>query len=129
MSKFFLGAFVAFFVMFLATVAFAQEAETPTSTLYQKPVICAPTQENAVKILQQIKKDGMKPLMYFRGNSFNNDGSRFNSDIFILFDGVEIVTVVEIQNNGFTCVLSGGTGNVEFDPDILRDLIGWENIP
>ena len=103
----------------------------PKAQLYSKPVLCAPTLEEAMEMLSQIKEDGMKPLMYFRGNSFNGDGSKFMSDFFILYDPEdEQVTIVERQDYGmFTCIVSGGTGNVQFDPEEIKALIGWSDIP
>lgn len=107
------------------------EAEGPRAGLYSKPVLCAATLQEAMDMLSQIKEDGMKPLMYFRGNSFNGDGSKFNSDFFILYDPEdEQITVVERQDYGmFTCILSGGTGDVQFDPEEIKALIGWDDIP
>ena len=103
----------------------------PKAQLYSKPVLCAPTLEEAMDMLSQIKVDGMKPLMYFRGNSFNGDGSKFMSDFFILYDPEdEQVTIVERQDYGmFTCIVSGGTGDVQFDPEEIKSLIGWSDIP
>ena len=103
----------------------------PKAQLYSKPVLCAPTLEEAMEMLSQIKVDGMKPLMYFRGNSFNGDGSKFMSDFFILYDPEdEQVTIVERQDYGmFTCIVSGGTGDVQFDPEEIKSLIGWDDIP
>ena len=107
------------------------EAEGPKAGLYSKPVLCAATLQEAMDMLSQIKEDGMRPLMYFRGNSFNGDGSKFNSDFFILYDPEdEQITVVERQDYGmFTCILSGGTGDVQFDPQEIKSLIGWSDIP
>jgi hypothetical protein len=133
MYRYFLGALIGAIVMFLlfATwVSHAQEVEEPKAQLYQKPVLCAPTPQDALEMLVQVKKDGMKPLLYFYGNSFNSDASSFKSDFFILFDPEDDqITIVEKQPmNGFTCILSGGTGNVEFDPDVIKAIIGWEDI-
>ena len=107
------------------------QTQGPKATLYSKPVLCAPTLEEALDMLSQIKVDGMKPLMYFRGNSFNGDGSKFMSDFFILYDPEdEQVTIVERQDYGmFTCIVSGGTGDVQFDPGEIKSLIGWDDIP
>ena len=107
------------------------QTQGPKAQLYSKPVLCAPTLEEALDMLSQIKVDGMKPLMYFRGNSFNGDGSKFMSDFFILYDPEdEQVTVVERQDFGmFTCIVSGGTGDVQFDPEEIKSLIGWDDIP
>tara|TARA_B100000900_G_scaffold413757_1_gene438504 strand:+ start:4311 stop:4730 length:420 start_codon:yes stop_codon:yes gene_type:complete len=108
------------------------QAETGAKAqLYNKPILCAPTLEEAMDMLSQIKTDGMKPLMYFRGNSFNGDGSKFMSDFFILYDPEDSqVTVVERQDYGmFTCILTGGTGDVQFDTEEIKALIGWEDIP
>ena len=129
MHKYFLGAFIALCVMFWAMMAFGQEG--PSAPLYNKPVICAPTLDSAMEMLSQVKKDGMKPLMYFYGNSFNGDGSRFKSDFFVMFDPEDDqVTIVERQPmNGFTCILAGGTGNVEFNPEAIQGIIGWNDIP
>ena len=103
----------------------------PKAQLYNKPILCAPTLDEAMAMLSQIKKDGMQPLMYFRGNSFNGDASKFNSDFFVLYDPEDDqVTVVERQDFGmFTCILSGGTGDVQFDPEEIKALIGWDDIP
>lgn len=129
MHKYFLGAFIAFIVMFLAMLAFAQEG--PKAQLYSKPVICASTENNLnMQMLTQIKADGMNPLMYWRGNSYNEDGTKFTSDFFILFDAEDDqVVVLERQDNGFHCIVSGGTGNITFDPQKLSNIIGWSDIP
>lgn len=131
MSKYFLGTFVMLFVTMLVFAAFSQEAEEgPMAQLYQKPVLCAPELEDAIEMLTQVKKDGMKPLLYFYGNSFNGDTSSFKSDFFILFDpSDDQITIVERQLNGFTCLLAGGSGNVEFDPETIKEIIGWDDIP
>ena len=39
------------------------------------------------------------------------------------------IVIVERQDSGFQCLIAGGTGNVEFDPQMLQDLIGWNDIP
>jgi len=130
----------AFFAFWIAMVTFlffipnAQSQEDTNTgakaTLYSKPVICASTLEESMDLLYQVKVDGMTPLMYFYGNSFNGDGTRFNSDFFILFDpSDDQVTVIERQGpGGFTCILSGGTGMVEFDPEVIKGIIGWSDI-
>jgi len=117
-------------LLFTSCVSNAQDLEGPSAPLYSKPVICAPTLNDAMEMLSQVKKDGMKPLMYFYGNSFNGDGSGFKSDFFLLFDPTDNqVTIVERQPmNGFTCLLAGGTGNVEFDPVAIKAIIGWDDI-
>jgi hypothetical protein len=75
-------------------------------------------------MLAQIKEDGMKPLMYWRGNSFNGDQTRFMSNFFVLYDHVDSqVTVVEQQDTGFTGIISGGTGDVNFQPDEIEHLL------
>ena len=53
------------------------------------------------------------------------------SDFFILYDPEdEQVTIVERQDYGmFTCIVSGGTGDVQFDPGEIKSLIGWDDIP
>ena len=123
-----LGIAMIIFALFLINNA---KAEGPSAPLYNKPVICAPTLDAAMEMLSQVKKDGMKPLMYFYGNSFNGDGSGFKSDFFVMFDADDDqVTIVERQPmNGFTCLLAGGTGTVVFDPEELKGLIGWNDIP
>lgn len=126
-----------FFGIWIAMAAFiflipdADAQEGPRAQLYQKPVLCAPDLELAMEMLTQVKKDGMKPLMYFYGNSFNGDGSGFKSDFFVMFDPEDDqVTIIERQPmNGFTCLLAGGTGNVEFDPEVIQSIIGWDDIP
>lgn len=117
--------------LFTACSSNAEELTGPSAPLYSKPVICAPNLENAMEMLSQVKKDGMKPLMYFHGNSFNGDGSGFKSDFFVMFDpDDDQVTIVERQPfNGFTCLLAGGTGTVEFDPEAMKAIIGWNDIP
>ena len=42
-----------------------QAEQGPKAQLFSKPVLCAATLEEAVDLLSQVKKDGMKPLMYF----------------------------------------------------------------
>lgn len=108
----------------------AQELEGPKAQLYSKPVICATELEQSMDMLAQVKKDGMLPLMYFYGNSFNGDGSKFNADFFILYDPTDQqITVVERQGpGGFTCIISGGTGQVEFDPTAIKAIMGWSDI-
>ena len=130
MHRYFLGALIAFFIMFWAIMAFGQE-EGPKAQLYSKPVMCAPNMENAIDLLSQVKKDGMKPLLYFYGNSFNGDGSKFNADFFIMYDPSDLqIVILERQSiDGFTCILTGGTGNVEFDPEAIKAIIGWSDIP
>lgn len=126
-----------FFAIWIAMAAFlflipdAEAQEGPRAQLYQKPVLCAPDLQLAMEMLSQVKKDGMKPLMYFYGNSFNGDGSGFKSDFFVMFDPEDDqVTIIERQPmNGFTCLLAGGTGNVEFDPEVIQSTIGWDDIP
>lgn len=96
-------------------------AEGPQAQMYNKPVLCAGSEIEAVEMLSQIKLDRMTPLMYWRGNSFNGDGSKFYSDFFILYDHEESqLTVIEQQDNGFTCLVSGGTGLVSFLPHEIK---------
>lgn len=130
MHRYFLGALIAFFIMFWAIMAFGQE-EGPKAQLYSKPVMCAHNMETAIDLLSQVKKDGMKPLLYFYGNSFNGDGSKFNADFFIVYDPSDLqIVILERQSmDGFTCILTGGTGNVEFDPEAIKAIIGWSDIP
>lgn len=131
MHRYFLGALIAFFIMFWAIMAFGQQLEGPQAQLYSKPVLCAPNVDNAIEVLGQIKKDGMKPLMYFYGSSFNGDGSKFYTDYFILYDpSDQQITIVERQGpGGFTCIVTGGTGQVEFNPEAIQGIIGWNDIP
>ena len=90
--------------------------------------LCAPPEDN-MAAWQQLKDDGMVPLMGFPGNSFLNDGQKFKVNYFIAYDQEEQkVAVVEVQPTGFTCIIAGGTGNVIFDTEHLRDLIGWEEL-
>ncbi len=131
MYRYFLGALIGFMVAFLVFAAWVANAEErgPKAYLYNKPVLCGSTLQEAMDMLSQIKSDGMTPLMYFRGNSFNGDNSKFFSDIFILFDPLDDqVTIVERQDSGFTCILSGGTGEVEFDPGEIESIFGWSDI-
>jgi len=98
--------------------AYAEEA---TAQLYNKPVLCAESEQKAIEMLDTIRGDGMKPLMYWQGNSFNGDSTRFNSNFFILYDHVDNqLTVIEQQDTGFTCIISGGTGNISFQPDEIQ---------
>ena len=98
------------------------------TNFYGKPVLCAPPEDNMMA-WQQLKDDGMVPLMGFPGNSFLNDGQKFKVNYFIAYDQEEQkVAVVEVQPTGFTCIIAGGTGNVIFDTEHLRDLIGWEEL-
>lgn len=109
-------------LMFTTTAS----AEGPLALLYNKPVLCGDSQQKAQEMLDQIKKDGMRPLMYWRGNSFNGDKTRFMSNFFVLYDHTDSqVTVIEQQDNGFSCILSGGTGNVNFQPDEIKHLLQY----
>ena len=99
--------------------------EVPTN-FYGKPVLCA-TPEDNLQAWQQLKNDNMLPLMAFQGNSFLQDGSKFEVDYYVMFDATEQqVAIVEVQPSGFTCIIAGGTGSVTFDTDELKDIIGWE---
>ena len=104
-------------------------AEDAKAHLYNKPVLCADSEQKAIEMMKTIKSDGMKPLMFWRGNSFNGDSTRFNSNFFILYDHVENqLTVIEQQDTGFTCIISGGTGNVSFLPDEIQPKIQfWDS--
>ena len=106
--------------------AYAQEAK---AQLYNKPVLCAGSEQKAIEMLKTIRGDGMKPLMFWRGNSFNGDSTRFNSNFFILYDHVDNqITVVEQQDTGFTCVISGGTGNITFQPEEIQSKLRfWDS--
>lgn len=107
-------------ILFSTTVS----AQGPIAYLYNKPVLCGDSNQKAIDMLAQIKADGMKPLMYWRGNSFNGDQTRFMSNFFVLYDHVDSqVTVIEQQDNGFTCIISGGTGDVNFQPDEIEHLL------
>ena len=100
-------------------------AEIQTNFL-GKPVLCAPI-ENNMQAWQQLKDDDMLPLMGFAGNSFLQDGSKFSVNYYVMFDAEEQqVAIVEVQPSGFTCIIAGGTGDVIFDGDELKDVIGWE---
>ena len=89
-------------------------AEGAQAYLYNKPVLCANTEQEATDMMQQIKSDGMKPLMYWRGNSFNGDNTKFLSNFFLMYDpDDEQLTVVEQQASGFTCI-DWQDGNDEF---------------
>jgi len=99
-------------------------AEGAKAYLYNKPVLCASTEQEAIDMMQQIKEDGMKPLMYWRGNSFNGDETKFLSNFFLLYDpNDEQLTVVEQQVSGFTCIVTGGTGEVNFDHNEIKHLL------
>ena len=81
-------------------------------------------------MMQQIKEDGMKPLMYWRGNSFNGDNTKFLSNFFLLYDpDDEQLTVVEQQASGFTCIVTGGTGDVNFNYQEIESMLMWWDIP
>jgi len=105
----------------------AQEQEAPKLNMFGKPVICAQIWE-APEMWKQIKDDNMVPLLGFRGNSFLQDGTKFESDYIVLYDHEEQqITIIERQDNGFQCLIAGGTGNVIFDPDELEALTGWDD--
>ena len=100
-------------------------AEVQTN-FYGKPVLCA-TAENNLQAWRQLKDDDMLPLMGFEGNSFLQDGSKFEVNYYVMYDQTEEqVAIVEVQPSGFTCIIAGGTGDVIFDTDELKDVIGWE---
>lgn len=104
-----------------------QAQEGKKLNFFGKPVICAQIFE-APEMWKQVKEDDMVPLLGFRGNSFLQDGSKFESDYFILYDHAEQqITIIERQDNGFQCLIAGGTGYVTFDPDELADLTGWDD--
>ena len=116
-------------MLFAISAADAQEPQPPQATFFSKPVLCTPL-EKSMDMWAQIKRDGMKPLVGFRGNSFLDDGSKFNVDYFVMYNPNEqSIVIVERQDSGFQCLIAGGTGNVEFDPQMLQDLIGWNDIP
>ena len=125
-------AIIAIFMVIMAILnseAFSEDLGAK-AYLFNKPVLCGSTMQEAMDMLSQVKADGMKPLMWFMGNSFNGDQTKFMSDIFILYDPTdEQVTIVERQYNGFTCILSGGTGYIEFSTEEIEDIIGWNDIP
>ena len=104
-------------------------AEGAKAQLYNKPVLCADSEQQAIEMLKTIRADGMKPLMYWRGNSFNGDQTRFNSDFFALYDHVDNqITIIEQQDSGFTCVISGGTGNITFQPEEIQSKLRfWDS--
>ena len=105
-------------------------AEGAQAYLYNKPVLCANTEQEATDMMQQIKEDGMKPLMYWRGNSFNGDNTKFLSNFFLLYDpDDEQLTVVEQQASGFTCIVTGGTGDVNFNYQEIESMLMWWDIP
>ena len=118
-------------VLGLTIVTAGNAQEGPSAQMMAKPVICAPVDGGqSMEMLSQIKKDGMKPLLYFRGNSFLDDGRKFNADFFMMYNAKEeIMAFIERQDNGFTCLIAGGTGDVVFDPETLESLIGWNDIP
>lgn len=121
--------FLAALFIFISSTYIAVHAQEKRTNFYGKPVMCTPL-EQAMGMWVQIKKDDMKPLLGFRGNSFLDDGRKFDVDYFILYDAEEQqIVVVERQDNGFQCLIAGGTGNVTFDPEKLNDLIGWDDIP
>ena len=113
-------------ILFSTTVS----AQGPIAYLYNKPVLCGDSNQKAIDMLAQIKEDGMKPLMYWRGNSFNGDETKFLSNFFLLYDpNDEQLTVVEQQASGFTCIVTGGTGEVNFDHNEIESLLMWWDIP
>ena len=100
-------------------------ADTQTN-FYGKPVLCG-TPEQQIEMWQQLKNDNFMPLIGFRGNSFLQDGKKFEVDYFVMYDpDSEKIAIMERQPSGFQCVIAGGSGNVTFDPDEMRDIIGWE---
>ena len=100
-------------------------AEMPTN-FFGKPVLCAPAEGN-MRAWQELKNDNMLPLMGFPGNSFLQDGTKFEVNYYVMFDQAEQqVAIVEVQKSGFTCIIAGGTGVVIFDTEELKDRIGWE---
>ena len=123
-SRYFLGAFVVLVILFLSSITFAQP-------LKSKPVLCGqPSDAGALRLLQQIKKDGMEPLIGFRGNHFLEDGETFESDVFILYNpDPEQIIIIEYQDEGTVCLLAGTPGDISFDPELLRDVMGWDEIP
>ena len=125
-------AIIAIFMVIMAILnseAFSEDLGAK-AYLFNKPVLCGSTMQESMDMLSQIKSDGMKPLMWFTGNSFNGDQSKFFSDVFVLYDPTDQqITIVERQYNGFTCILSGGTGYIEFSTEEIEDIIGWNDIP
>ena len=119
-----------FLVLALTTChpAIAQEEKKPGQlSFFGKPVICAQVWE-APEMWKQIKDDDMLPLIAWRGNSFLQDGTKFQSDYFVMYDHLEKqITIIERQDSGFQCLIAGGTGTVTFDPEEIRALSGWDD--
>lgn len=118
-----LWAFLTIMLLPMCTPVHAQGMQT---NFYGKPVMCGSPEEQ-IAMWQQLKDDNFMPLIGFRGNSFLQDGQKFEVDYFVMYDPEgEKIAIMERQASGFQCVIAGGTGNVTFDPDEMRDIIGWE---
>lgn len=114
--------------MLAAALAYCTPAAAVETSFFGKPVLCGTAEKNTA-MWQQIKDDGMAPLLGFAGNSFLDDGTKFNASFFVMYNPEEqIITIVEVQENGFQCLIAGGSGDVRFDPDELKELIGWDDL-
>ena len=56
--------------------------------------------------------------------------TKFLSNFFLMYDpDDEQLTVVEQQASGFTCIVTGGTGDVNFNYQEIESMLMWWDIP
>ena len=114
MSKFFLGAFVAFFVMFLATVAFA------TETWQNTTMIC---DDDANSMIKFYNDEELVPIMAGIGRDLAETGKI----------GQEVVTFIMQDPDGkfamiryygkSACLLGVGTQTI-YDAEAMNRMLG-----
>ena len=114
MSKFFLGAFVAFFVMFLATVAFAAETWQNTT------MICDDDINSMIKFYNE---EELVPIMAGIGRELAEAGKV----------GQEVVTFIMqdpdgkfamIRYYGKNACLLGVGGQTIYDAEVMNRMLG-----
>ena len=117
MHKYFLGALVMFFIMFLSFIAFAepndgfpQEPVEQGPYWAEKPIQCGPLNE----VIERITADGLLPLMAMIGNARVGDNMRVMEYGMWYNPESQAWIIAEFFNEETMCIIGVGQG-VDFD--------------
>ena len=104
--------------------AFAQDNEG--IEFFNKPIICM----DKNLLISNSKENGLYPLVGALGNSFTGsttEGESIEEVFFLVVYNPERgnYSFIQFHKNGQGCMLGGGWNGLMFDPDEIKEQIGW----
>lgn len=110
--------------LLIALMLFATPAFADVSTLVAKPIHCATHEQDGGNLFDTLKRDGLSPLMGMVGQTWTDKGDMIPADFYLFYDPEQSRwAFIELDSN-IVCLIAAGD-TVEFDPEVLQDLLNW----